>query len=58
VLGIGEDTTATDETIADRAVTRFELPSGQIAYALPSGEIVWVFLNDEGRLEEVVRSLP
>jgi cyclophilin family peptidyl-prolyl cis-trans isomerase len=58
VLGIGDDVTTTEQTIADRTVTRFDLPGGQIAYAVPSGEIVWVFLNDEGRLEEVVSSLP
>jgi peptidyl-prolyl cis-trans isomerase B (cyclophilin B) len=58
VLGIGEETVSTEETIADRTVTRFELPSGQLAYAIPSGDVVWVFLTDEGSLEEVVSSLP
>jgi hypothetical protein len=30
----------------------------QIAYGLPSGEVAWFFVTDEGTFEEVVTALP
>jgi hypothetical protein len=58
VLGLAEGAASTEQVIAERTVTRFDLDSGQVAYALPVGEIVWIFLTDDGSLEEVVGSLP
>lgn len=62
ILGLGEESTMTDEQIAGRDVKRIalvpETSPEQVAYAATSGDIVWFFIADEGSLEAVVSSLP
>jgi peptidyl-prolyl cis-trans isomerase B (cyclophilin B) len=58
VLGLGGEPAFREQTVAGKTLLRFDLDSGQTAYALPRGEIVWVVLADEGSLEEIVGSLP
>jgi hypothetical protein len=58
VLGAGEGLSVTDETIAGRAVKRLEPAPGVFAYAVPSGEVVWFLVADEGSLEGAVGALP
>jgi peptidylprolyl isomerase len=58
VLGADETLAVTDQTIAGRAAKRLEPTPGFVAYAVPSGEVVWFLVADEGSLEEVVAALP
>ena len=58
VLGAGDGLSLTDETIAGRSVKRLEPAPGLVAYAVPSGDVVWFLVADEGSLEEVVGALP
>jgi hypothetical protein len=58
ILGATDVPTMTDETIAGRTVKRMEPEPGFVAYAVPSGEVVWFLVADEGSLEEVVAALP
>ncbi len=62
VLSIGEEAETTLETIGGREVARIrpsaEAPEEQVAYGLVGEDVVWFFNADEGRLEEVVASLP
>lgn len=62
ILGLGEDSTFSDEQIAGRGVKRIalapEASPDQVAYAIPSGDVVWFLIADEGSLEEVISSLP
>jgi peptidyl-prolyl cis-trans isomerase B (cyclophilin B) len=62
VFGVAEGVTSTGETIAGRDVTRYEMTveggPTQVAYGLPSGEVAWFFVTDEGSLEEVIGALP
>ena len=48
----------TDETIAGRAAKRLEPAPGFVAYAVPTGDVVWFLVADEGSLEEAVAALP
>jgi peptidyl-prolyl cis-trans isomerase B (cyclophilin B) len=62
IFGVAEDVTSTQESVAGRDVTRYEMSveggPAQIAYGLPSGEVAWFFVTDEGTFEEVVTALP
>jgi cyclophilin family peptidyl-prolyl cis-trans isomerase len=62
VLSIGEEAETTLETIGGREVARIrpsaEAPEEQVAYGLVGEDVVWFFNADEGRLEEVIASLP
>ena len=58
VLGAGEGLVVTDETIAGRAAKRLEPTPGFVAYAVPTGDVVWFLVADEGSLEEAVAALP
>jgi cyclophilin family peptidyl-prolyl cis-trans isomerase len=58
VLGAGEDLAITDETVAGRAIKRLSPAPDLVAYAIPSGEVVWFLVVDQGSLEEVVAALP
>jgi hypothetical protein len=62
IFGVADGATSTTETILDREVTRYEMSveggPAQVAYGLPSGEVAWFFVADEGSLEEVVAALP
>jgi len=58
VLGLPAEAASTEESVAGRTVTRFDLESGQTAYAIPNGEVVWLVLADPASLEALVSSLP
>jgi peptidyl-prolyl cis-trans isomerase B (cyclophilin B) len=62
IFGVSDDVISTQEVIAGREVTRYEMTveggPAQIAYGLPSGEAAWFLVTDEGSLEEVIAALP
>jgi hypothetical protein len=62
IFGASDDVISTQEVIAGREVTRYEMTveggPAQIAYGLPSGEVAWFLVTDEGSLEEVIAALP
>ena len=62
IFGVSDDVISTQEVIAGREVTRYEMTveggPAQIAYGLPSGEVAWFLVTDEGSLEEVIAALP
>jgi cyclophilin family peptidyl-prolyl cis-trans isomerase len=58
LLDLGADVVPTEQTIAGRTVSVFDLGGDQLAYALPSDDLAWVFIADEGSLEDVVAALP
>jgi cyclophilin family peptidyl-prolyl cis-trans isomerase len=58
ILGTVDVPPMTDETIAGRTVKRIEPGPGVVAYAIPSGEVVWFLVADEASLEDVVAAIP
>jgi hypothetical protein len=62
IFGVGEELTATPESIAGRDVVRYDFTvedgPGQIAYGVASDDVAWFLVADEGILEEVVAALP
>lgn len=58
LLGFGAEVVPTRQTIAGRTVSVFDLGNDRLAYALPSDDLVWVFITDPGSLEAVVSALP
>jgi peptidyl-prolyl cis-trans isomerase B (cyclophilin B) len=62
IFGVSDDVISTQEVIAGREVTRYEMTvedgPAQIAYGLPSDEVAWFLVTDEGSLEEVIAALP
>ena len=62
IFGVSDDVISTQQVIAGREVTRYEMTVEggpvQTAYGLPSGEVAWFLVTDEGSLEEVIAALP
>ncbi len=62
IFGVGDEMTATTETVAGREVVRYDLTveggPAQVAYGVASGDVAWFLVADEASLEEVVAALP
>jgi hypothetical protein len=62
IFGVGEEMTATTETVAGREVVRYDFTveggPAQLAYGVASGDVAWFLVADEASLEEVVAALP
>ena len=62
IFGVGEEMTATTETVAGREVVRYDFTveggPAQLAYGVASGDVAWFLVADEASLEEVVTALP
>jgi hypothetical protein len=62
IFGVSDDIVSTEEVISGRDVTRYEMTveggPAQIAYGLPSDEVAWFLVADEGNVEEVIAALP
>jgi peptidyl-prolyl cis-trans isomerase B (cyclophilin B) len=53
-----DTTTATEETLGDRATTVIDLGDDQLAYAFTSGDVVWFVITSVEDVESIVTALP